>query len=526
MAEQNLDIVVRIRGGQVVSQQVKTIGKDIEGVGTASQTTAKKTSGLKSSLAGVATGFAVYKGFNYIKGAVGYTSDLAKATLGLQRITGLDSQQAAGWIGIAKERGIQSKALNQGFITLNKQIYAAANGSKGAQQAFAALGLDGMALKVLPANLRMGMLAESFKALPPGVDKAALAGKLFGRQAQSLLPIMNQSARGLNDQVSAMGKQLGMTNQGAKGMMDIVKAEREWGATQNQLKVAIALSLLPVIQALVQAFLPLLQGFANLMTHSKAFSMAVVVVTGALVTYVVAVQAASLANIAFIATIAPWLAIAVAIGLALVLLYQKCGWFRDAVHVAMGGVVAAFNWVKQAAVNVWSWIKGNWPLLVSILGGPIAAAIVQVITHFNQLKSTAISVFNAIKGVIQTVASFISSVLGGAFRGVETAVQGVVSAIQSVIDTAKQIENLPGKVLKALNPFGQHGLYMSTGGTAIVGEAGPEMVRLPQGAQVMPFVQGSARGGGGGQVVVPVYLDKRQIALAMGGYTADEQAAR
>ena len=68
---------------------------------------------------------------------------------------------------------------------------------------------------------------------------------------------------------------------------------------------------------------------------------------------------------------------------------------------------------------------------------------------------------------------------------------------------------------------------MSTGGTAVVGEAGPEMVRLPQGAQVMPFMQGrGGSGGGGGQVVVPVYLDKRQIALAMGSYTADEQAAR
>jgi hypothetical protein len=52
-------------------------------------------------------------------------------------------------------------------------------------------------------------------------------------------------------------------------------------------------------------------------------------------------------------------------------------------------------------------------------------------------------------------------------------------------------------------------------------------VRLPQGAQVMPFMQGrGGSGGGGGQVVVPVYLDKRQIALAMGSYTADEQAAR
>ena len=70
MAEQNLDIVVRIRGGQVASQEVKQVGQSIEGVGTATEKTTKKTGGLNKALVGIATGFLAYKGAGYVKSAV------------------------------------------------------------------------------------------------------------------------------------------------------------------------------------------------------------------------------------------------------------------------------------------------------------------------------------------------------------------------------------------------------------------------------------------------------------------------
>lgn len=526
MAEQNLDIVVRIRGGQVVSQEVKGISKDIEGVGTASQTTSKKTGGLNKALVGIATGYVAFKGAAYVKDAVGYTTSLAKSTLSLQRVTGLDTQQAAGWVGVAKERGVESKALNQGMITLSKNIRSVGTGSKSTIQAFHDLGINTAGLAQQNPAQVLGKVSDAFHNMPPGTNKAALAQKLFGRQAQALLPILDQGAGKMTAQTQAMGKQLGMTKDGAKSALELVKAQREWSATQDQLKVATATALLPVVLALTQALMPLIQMFANLMTHSGLFRAVVVALTAALVVMVATIWLANAGLFTLNAQVLLIPALIAAVIVGFVILYQKCGWFRDAVQAAMHAVEAAFGWVKQAAVNVFNWIKGNWPLLITILGGPMGAAIALVITHFNTLKSTVVNVFNTIKGVIGSVASFISSTLVGAFNGVQSAVQGVVSTIQTMIDTAKKIESLPAKALKALNPFGQHGLYMGTGGTAVVGEAGPEMVRLPQGAQVMPFMQSRGAGGGGGQVVVPVYLDKRQIALAMGSYTADEQAAR
>jgi hypothetical protein len=524
MAEQNLDIVVRVRGGQVASSQIRSVGGAVQNVGNDTESANKKTKGLSQTLKGMATAATAYKAFNYIKGAVTDTARLAKSTAGLSRLTGFDSQQSAGWLQIAHERGIGAKQLNQGFISLNKNIAAGAAGSKSANRAFQGLGLDAAALKAVDAKTRMGMLADSFKALPPGIDKASLAQKLFGRQAQGMLPIINQSAKGLNEQVDALGKQTGMTGDAAKSALEFVKMQREWGATQMQLKVAIGTALMPVLAELAKALMPLIQAFSNAMTHSGAFRFVVIALTAALAAFVAVMLVGS-------AAVAGWTALAVGIGVALVMLYQKCGWFRNAINAVGQAAVAAFGWIKNAVIGVFNWVKANWPLLVSILGGPMAAAAVQVIKHWNDIKGAGQSVLNFLKGLV----SFIGGAFAGAWNTAAGAVNAVASAIGSVVSTAQKIGSLPGKALKALDkmagggvpfiPGVQQGGTITSAGVALVGEAGPELVHLPTGATVTPNHM-LGRGGGAGRVVVPVYLDTRQIAVAFGDYTADQQAAR
>jgi hypothetical protein len=65
-----------------------------------------------------------------------------------------------------------------------------------------------------------------------------------------------------------------------------------------------------------------------------------------------------------------------------------------------------------------------------------------------------------------------------------------------------------------------------------VGERGPELVSLQRGSHVFP---NSAVAGGlpsldsigtGGTIVTKVYLDRRQIAEAVGRYSADKKARR
>jgi hypothetical protein len=524
MAEQNLDIVVRVRGGQVASSEIKGVGTAMESTGTKAETSTKglgkSLEGLNVHALGIMSTAAAYKGFAYIQDAVKATAGLAKSTAGLSRLTGLDSQSSAGWIALAKERGVQGKQLNQGFITLNKNIAAGASGSKSSAKSFKAMGLDATALKAASANERMAMLADAFHKMPPGIDKATAAQKLFGRQSQNMLPILDQGGKAVNEHVKALGKQMGMTKEGAKASMEFVKKQREWQATQEQLKISIGSALMPVLVQLAEIITPLVKAFTNAMASSGAFRLIVIALTAALVTFVAVLIVAS-ASIAWIP------ALVVGVGLALVMLYQKVGWFKTGVDAMAKAAVAAFKWIKDAVMVVFNWVKQNWPLLVAILGGPIAAAAAQIIKHWDDIKGAASSVL----GFFKQVAGYISGAFAGAWNTAAGAVKGVTSAIQSVIDTAKKVTSLPGKAANALMgmlPGHQMGGTVMQAGSVLVGEAGPEVVHLPSGSQVVPnhALRAASGGGGGGRVVVPVYLDRRQIALAFGDYTADQQAAR
>lgn len=527
MADQNLDIIVAVQGAQQAASQITGVSKATQQVGTQSEETSKKTSALRRTMSGLATGFLVYKGAQWIKAAVNETTNLAKATSGLQRITGMDTKSASAWVAIAKERGVQSKQLNQGFISLARNISSAAGGSKTSAKAFQALGLDAGNLKVQDAKTQLDMLADSFKALPPGADKAVLAQKLFGRQAQTMLPLLNQGSQGLNRQVKEMASHTGMTTKTVKEQLALVKSQREMNAAMLGLKVAVGTALVPILTALTQLLLPLANGFSRMMQSSKAFRIVVVALAAALTTYILITKAAALASLGFEAATLGWVAVAVGIVVALVMLYQKCAWFRNAVQAAMHGAVAAFNWVRQAAVNVFNWVRGNWPLLVSILGGPIGAAAKQIARHWDDIKSAAQTVWNFLRGLGQ----FIGGAFAGAWNVAKGAIQGVADVINSVIGAVKTAASLPGKAGNLISKgfssvFGQTGLYAAQATPAIVGEHGPEMVTLPQGAQVHPFVQSYGGGGGSATIHTHVYLDRRQIALAMGDYTADMQAAR
>lgn len=184
------------------------------------------------------------------------------------------------------------------------------------------------------------------------------------------------------------------------------------------------------------------------------------------------------------------LAIALIVG-GLVLLYMKCDWFRNAVQAAMHGVVAAFGWVKQAAVDAFNWIKTNWPLLVAIITGPIGLAVYAIVKNFDKIKAAIADVKNA-------------------------------------------ISSLPSKglgVLKAVVPGVQTGGTILRGGAALVGERGPELVNLPTGAHVFnahetaAFARSPSLEPAANQVIQLV-VDKRVLAEVTASAVADKQARR
>jgi hypothetical protein len=547
---------LKLDGQAQFSSGAKTASKDIGGIGksaeTSSKTSAKATGVTASGLLSAAAAAGVtYKAVQGLKSSVNTTVALAKSTSALSRVTGLDKKQSQAWAVVAQSRGIETKQLQMGMATLGRNLGALGGPTGASDAALKQFGLTSKQLMAMPMDKRMGALADGFKAMPDGVQKAALAQKLFGRSGQSLLPLLNSGSKGLQGQLDSANKLVPPLGAAGKASLKMAAQQRQMQMASMGLKVAVGSALLPVITTLTTAVTPLVTSFTSLLAKCPALTYAILALAAATaglmifskvkmlmdalkistIAKTVADTAASAATKAW--TAAQWLfnaamtanpimlvvlAVGALIGI-LVLAYIKVGWFRDAVNTMGSAVVASFNWVKNAAIGVFGWIKGNWPLLLGILTGPFGLAVALIITHFGKIKTAASDVFNSVKAIFGKIPGVIKSMFSGAgnFAG----------------NVGREIADW----LNANTPFGDHIKVgpvdftlpaLATGGTmlqsgpALVGEQGPELVSLPAGAMVTPL---PAATGLSATINVPVYLDRRQIALATKEYNSD-QAAR
>lgn len=222
----------------------------------------------------------------------------------------------------------------------------------------------------------------------------------------------------------------------------------------------------------------------------------------------------------------------VALAAGFVLAYKKVGWFRKGVQA------------------VWGWIKANWPLIVSILLGPLGIAVVQIIKHWDTIKNGAVSAFRWVKNAASNTVNFfkglpgkIGSVASGMFDGVKNAFR---SALNWIISRWNSLEfKIPGFDPPGPGPkFGgftlgvpdipmlADGGFIRAGrfGSYITGERGPELQTVtPTGIAVQPLNSApggalAASGGGPTFVVHKTFLDGRQIAETVGEVVRDKKA--
>lgn len=279
----------------------------------------------------------------------------------------------------------------------------------------------------------------------------------------------------------------------------------------------------------------------------------------------------------------------VAIGVAIYMLVTKVKPVRQffimlwhdieaGAKVAVAGIVIAFNWFKQAATDAVNFVVKHWRLFILVLG-PLGLAIDFVTKHWNWFsaagkaawsvvsgaaswawKSVLHPVFNWIAGaaswavhaigtVFNTLYKIISAPFSwawnnvikpvanwivGAFRWVAQEITKIFNTIMGPINSVTgTLSSVGGGIShglgKVANFLGlQSGGTVTSPGMAWVGEHGPELLHLPQGAQVRPLSSpGSPETRSLGATftfVVPVQINGREVARATGKYVDDRLA--
>lgn len=472
---------------------------------------------------------ALYRGYHFIKDSVEETTALARATIGLQRQTGLDTETASAWANMAKTRGIAAAQLNRGMVTLGRNIQANATSdvkarqrvgdltrayqqlqsapvasgkalvahqqrldklaqsitrartqASGAAATFQQLGLSQADLARMTPEQRLEAVADALKGMQDPMTRAAAGQRLFGRAYLQLSPILLKGAEGIRENIETQ-RRFGATLTDTSGAKAQIEAQHQYEFAMIGLHNTIGTTLMPAITALALNFTHLLVRAQPVFRWMQRNSKTVLVLAGSLIAAIGAIKTFNFLvktgqNIVRAATAVQWawnvaldanpiVAIIIAVGLlvaSLVLLYRRNRAFREFVRGLFGDLKDAFF----AVVHFVDRLIAKITHLAHLISGPIGSVI-----------------------------------------------HGVTGAVGSVADVAGLAQG--GTILR--------------GGQVLVGEQGPELLNLPTGASVSPIVAPAvvARGVSGQQTVVTkVYLDKREIALAVAQVNADRKARR
>jgi phage-related protein len=243
----------------------------------------------------------------------------------------------------------------------------------------------------------------------------------------------------------------------------------------------------------------------------------------------------------------------VALGVALVIAYNKSETFRaivqgafDGVKAAAGAVVgfftdkvpAAFDAVKNAAQSALGWVKNHWPLLLGILTGPFGLAVVEIATHWDDIVNGVKSMIHRVTNLagnfgdagralihafvdgMKNAGGIISGIAGNVWDAVKSLLNGAISKINSALDFTIHLPGPDIHVNAGKIPHFATGTNFYPGGIGLVGENGPELVALPRGSQITPARQTAAMmraatPAAAGTASAPGTIDYDRLAEAM-----------
>lgn len=168
-------------------------------------------------------------------------------------------------------------------------------------------------------------------------------------------------------------------------------------------------------------------------------------------------------------------------------------WIKDLFlqYHPVGLVISHWDTIKEFFSGLWDRVKEIFSGAMSAIGGFITDKFNAVVGFLTGIRDKIIGVFNTVRDRIKSAWESIVGSIKGAINSVIAAINGMIGGLNKVkFSVPSWVPVLGGKSF-GFNvpkiPMLAAGGDILRAGAAIVGERGPEMVYLPQGAQVRPL---------------------------------------
>lgn len=341
------------------------------------------------------------------------------------RQLGLSGADAIGLM----TQGVKAGARDADTVadSLKELAIRAQDGSDTTKQGFKAMGLSA---KKMGADFAAGgprargaldQVLDGLRNIKDPAQRAQVAVSLFGTKAEDLQDAIG--ALDLSTAAAGLGNYSGAVD-GLNSSYDNASSHIETFRREAMAKLT---------EFIGNSVLPKLQAFGNWAKENPGtFKILAGVVGGVLVAAMVAYTIS--ATSAAIATLGlTWPVVAVIAGIAalaagLMYAYENFGWFHTAVDTAWQ--------ILQAG---WSWISSHWPLLLTILTGPIMLAVYPIVHNFGTILAAGQAAWNWVKAHWPLLLEILTGPIGLAVGLIRGDLNGVVSFVKQ----------LPGRLASA-----------------------------------------------------------------------------
>lgn len=542
-SENNINVQVKTSADtEGIDKANQSLNKLKDHAETASTSTGSLTgSFIKAQIGAQLIEGAFNKVSDVAKSYIDDTVTLGKETNKMMRELGVTAEQGSALVSVFNRFGLGADGASKSLGIFAKNMVAAKDGNQTAIDHFKTLGLtvkDNAGHLKNTSDLFMEV-ADKFKGMQSGADKTALAMQLFGKSGKDMLPLLNQGSAGITE-LEEHAKKLGLvlSQDNVDAIKANMKAQKDYKEAMEGVKIQIGNALMPMMtkfsqhmsaivesdkfQGFIKKIPPIIgeisakikefvasKQFHDWMHNAKDTITAVIdVVKGLIKMWHDHAGAMRLVIQAVGVTVVAFMAMYKIIGLikSIKEAYKAFRLFMetDPIYLIITAIIIvivllALHWNKVCQVMKEAWrevskffnkmwqeivefFHHNARMILSILLGPIGAIILNwhAIIHF----------FSGLWGML---AGGFAHAANGMYNWARDVVNGIVGFFVS----------LPGRVMSAIGNIGAriggeikgalHGLHIPgfatgvrnfSGGLALVGEQGPELVNLPAGSNV------------------------------------------
>lgn len=451
---------------------------------------------------------------------------------------GMDLEQTSAVLGVFANNGLKGSQAGTTLDAMFRDL------RKSVEDGKIAIGDASVEVYDAEGNMRsmadiMADVENATKGMSAEQRDAALSSVFQSQALRGVNILMAEGTEAIYDLEKGLYDSAGAARETAEIMNDNLAGRlKELQSALSEIGLIIYDALKPALESLVESIKRVADWFVELSPETQNLIMGIAAIAAAIGPLLIAVgtgltlfaklkAALAILKISFMAVAWPILAVIAALAaiVAVVVYWEQIKAFFIKLWDDLKRLFfASVNYIRNLCVRIFEWIANffrQWgTTILAILTGPIGMLVLLISRNWDSIKQATSQMWNSLKNTVMKPVNYIRNKVSSAFEGMKNialgAWQGLGNGMKNIINSiiklinkfiggfngpANLLSKIPGVSVPTIPkiPLLATGGKLFGSGSAIVGEAGPELVQKSgSSVKVTPLSSQERSGGIGG----------------------------